>query len=96
LTNPPQSVNPTAVQVESTLAYQNAVSAGATPAEATIISQQSLGANGAGVSTAPIESTVAYQNAIAAGATPQEAVIIAQRSIGAGSDTPVQKINRET
>lgn len=96
LTNPPQTVNPTAVQVESTPAYQNAVSAGATPAEATSISQQSLGANGAGVSTAPIESTVAYQNAIAAGANPQEAVGIAQRSIGAGSDTPVQKINRET
>lgn len=96
LANPPQSINPTAEQVESTPAYQAALAAGASPALAAAVSQQSLGANGAGVSTAPIESTVAYQNAIAAGATPQEAVIIAQRSIGAGSDTPVQKINRET
>jgi hypothetical protein len=96
LTNPPQTVNPTAAQIESTVEYQNALSAGATPEEAAAISQQSLGAGGAGVSTTPIESTVAYQNALAAGATPEEAVIAAQRSIGAGGTTPIQQINRET
>jgi len=96
LTNPPQSVNPTADQVESTAAYQNALAAGATPEEAAVVSQQSLGASGAGVSTAPIESTAAYQNALAAGATPEEAIIIAQQSIGTAGTTPTQQINRET
>jgi hypothetical protein len=96
LGNPPQAVNPTAEQVESTVAYQNALSAGATPEEAAVVSQQSLGASGAGVSTTPIESTVAYQNALAAGATPEEALIIAQRSIGGTRATPIQQISRET
>jgi hypothetical protein len=46
LSNPPQTVNPTAAQIESTPAYQNAISAGATPEEALIISQQNIGAGG--------------------------------------------------
>jgi hypothetical protein len=96
LGNPPQAVNPTAEQVESTVAYQNALSAGATPEEAAVVSQQSLGASGAGVSTTPLESTAAYQNALAAGATPEEALIVAQRSIGTAGTAPIQQISRET
>ena len=96
LTDPPQAVNPTAEQFETTTAYQNALAAGATPEEAAVVSQQSLSASGVGTSTTPLESTAAYQNALAAGATPEEARIVAQRSLGTAGTTPIQQINRET
>lgn len=96
LDNPPEPVNPTDTQIESSPAYQDALDAGATPEEAAIVSQQSLSASGIGATTSPIESTAAYQNAISAGATPADAVAIAQQSINGPGLIPTQKINRET
>lgn len=94
LTNPPQPVNATAEQVESTPAYQAALAAGAPPALAAAVSQQSLGA--AAVGTTPIELTPAYQFAIAAGATPEAATRLAQQSPSTPRFDPMQKIRRET
>jgi len=95
LANPPQPVNATAAQVESTPAYQAALAAGAPPGLAAAVSQQSLGAGGAG--TTPIESTPAYQAALAIGLTPEAATKLAQQSPdNTPRFNPMQKINRET
>lgn len=95
LNNPPQPVNATAEQVESTPAYQAALAAGAPPGLAAAVSQQSLGAGGAG--TTPIELTPAYQAALAVGLTPEAATRLAQQSPdNTPRFNPMQKIRRET
>jgi hypothetical protein len=94
LANPPQPVNATAAQVESTPAYQIALAAGAPPGLAAAVSKQSLGAGGAG--TTPIELTPAYQAALAVGLTPEAATKLAQQSPdNTPRFNPMQKIRRE-